>query len=112
MIDLQDPWLQVFIQEYVEAKDLKTHGVLDIIGLARPVRMWESGLYGTDGFNDCVLDILHDSIRVMTHLFQVSEHEGERPLVSKVILVATFVLYEVGSSLIDCIVGEMHEEVV
>ena len=52
MIDLQDPWFELLIEEDVEAKDLEAHRVLDIIWLAGTVSVSQLWLNSADSLDD------------------------------------------------------------
>ena len=58
MVDLQNPGLELVVKVDVEAKDLETHRVFNIVGLARSVSVRKLRLNCADCFDDCGLDVM------------------------------------------------------
>jgi hypothetical protein len=64
MVNLKQHWLQLCVQYNIEAKQFKSHMVLYICWLVKPVAVGELSLNRDDSLNDDVLDIGPHSIRV------------------------------------------------
>lgn len=71
MVDLNNPRLEFIIEENIEAKDFKAHGVLNIIRLAAPIGMCELWLDRQQALDDGRLNVFHYLIRIMTLLLNV-----------------------------------------
>ena len=112
MIDLEDPGLELLVEEDVEAEDLEAHRVLDVVRLARPVRVRQLGLHRADRLDDGLFDVVEDPRRVVAHLLDVLHGEGEAALVAQVVLLAALVLDVVARHLVDRVVRQVHVEVV
>ena len=76
MVDLNNPRLKLIIQEYIESKDLKAHGVLNIIRLATPIGMRELWLDRQQALDNGLLNVFHHLFRVMTLLLDVLQCVG------------------------------------
>ena len=71
MIDLNDPGFELFVEEDVKTENFKAHRVLDIVRLARSVRVCQLGLHSANSLNDCRFDIVEHPRRIMPHFFDI-----------------------------------------
>ena len=71
MVDLDDPRLKLVIKEYVEAKDLKAHRVLNIIRLTTPVSVRKLWLDRQQTLDDGLFYVFHNQIRVVALLLNI-----------------------------------------
>ena len=69
-------------------------------------------LHSADCLYDCRLDVEHDFCRIEAHLIDVFERKSQTSFVSEIILFTTFVLDVVACRLVDCVISQMHVQVV
>jgi hypothetical protein len=65
VVDFQQIRLQLVVEQNVQAKNLKTHCIRVIIGLARVIGVGQRRLYRAKGFNDHIIDLLLDVVYVV-----------------------------------------------
>lgn len=108
-IDLQQPWLEVRVNQDVKPKDLEAvgpvgsvllHGVLNVV------------LAAEHGLDDDIISPGPQQVHVDADLLEVSAEGSERPLVAVVVLLAVFVSDELLVLLVDGVVRQMHVLVV
>ena len=127
MVDLYYPWFQLLVEEYVEAQDLKAHGVyvtrlvdvssrvLSLVGHLQVVL--ETRLNCAHRPNDKLLDLVHHFIAPFLAVVKVVlnplKDGGERPLVATVAVVKVLVENKFALvSGINCVIGQMHIHIV
>jgi hypothetical protein len=119
-IYLKDIWLQLsggfLAQDDIEAKNLKAERVLEVVRLTRPVNMLKVRLHRDDCHCDDVLDLLPEVIRndALVCLIgpDVVKHCSKASLVTCRVIILIFIEFEGITLLLDCIVSEMHEEII
>mmetsp|Transcript_46818 Transcript_46818/g.130386 ORF Transcript_46818/g.130386 Transcript_46818/m.130386 type:complete len:231 (+) Transcript_46818:989-1681(+) len=103
-INLDEPWLQIFIDEDVEPIKLKTAClVLRVL----PHFGRDERLNGEERFDYKVVDARPHQINVGTCTLEVPVERGDAPLVPYIIRLKLLVLNEVTAELVDGIIGEV-----
>ena len=114
LIHFEEVRSEVLVQHDVEAQELKTNLVHQVVGLARAVQVVHVRLRNAHRFDYDVVDLLFTlindflSMNITEHL----HHSGIAALAAHVVFVLVLVLDVVGGFLVDRIVGQVHEEVV
>jgi hypothetical protein len=111
VVHFKDPWLQVWVQYDIEAKQLKAHGVLWVIRLARLVNVSEGRLHGADGFNDGFFYWIAHFIGIMANWLKVFIDVSETALMSYAVTLFVLIKYELVAVFINGVVGQMHEQI-
>jgi hypothetical protein len=88
VVHLDQPWLQIRVYQDVDAQNLEADRVLQVVGLARPVRVAERWLPSDDRFDSYVFNLVHHvlSTEVFLVLLHVLENLREGPLVSTIVI--------------------------
>ena len=111
MVDFQQIWLALLVQEDIKAKYLKAHQIFDVCRLARPVAVRQLGLSRNQSLDNQILYFAHHFGDVVLLSAQPFEYFPERPLVPCIVVYAGCHA-KISLSLVDGIVCEMHTEVV
>ena len=74
--------------------------------------MGQLWLHSADSLHDGGLDVVQHSLRVMAHLLDVLERESQTAFVPKVIFFTPVILDEIARHFIDCVVSQVHKQVV
>ena len=105
MVDLEDPGFEARVQHHVEAQHLEAHRVLQVVRLATLVNVRQLGLNRADGLDDRLLDVSLHLLYIVALRLQIAPDKGQRTFVAYAVVVLTFVLDELRTILINCIVG-------
>ena len=114
LIHLNQPWLCLFVQENVHAKNLHAQLILHVLRLGSSLDV--SDVVGPcnnslDAYFFHLLPALlgrHDLWVCLSSLLDVLEDARETPLVAHVVIIQTLVLDEVFVFFVDCIVCQVH----
>ena len=79
--------------------------------MARPIVVSEFLLDADERLDDYVFDFAHNPVGVLSVLLQALQNFLERPFVACVVIYA-FSRFEIVAFFINCVVGEVHEEIV
>lgn len=74
LIYFDQPWLEIVVNHNVETQDLKTHGVVVVIWLARPVYVRHEWLSNDQGLHNDVLYLVHYLVGISTLLQQYFQY--------------------------------------
>jgi hypothetical protein len=112
MVHFEEPWLELRVEKYIEPEELIAHLVIEVVGLAGSVDVGQGWLHRANSFDYRLLNALLDFCDIMAFRFKMPPDKFETPFVSCTIIFLVFILYELGAGFINCVIGQMHIEIV
>lgn len=108
VVDLEDDWLCLVVEHYVEAEQLEAHVGGVVFGLAGAVGVGQVRQPRDHGLNDAVLDFLLEPGHVHALSLQQLVHGSQRPLVPLRHVLFRLIEDELRVVLVDGVIGEVH----
>lgn len=112
IVYFQKAGIQLVVDHDIEAKNFEAHVVAEALGVYIGDGGTKGGITSNDGLDEQIVDLLLQLLDIVAVLSELGVDRGEGPLVADVHVLDVLVEDEVGTVLVDGVVGEVHELVV